>query len=465
MNNDKAFKKYYLRVNLDERGDYDADVVGFDENDEEFSAFIIDYETANELIQDGFLKYKPDEDIARLEKYLKETKIFDSDSELFASEEDLNDSLTKDYSFGGGVAVGGIVGAYLGYKLGRRLPQKEKVFETEKKIGRKIKETAKDLRSKKKPQTMAKGGKVEYEWVKGMVAGYKGHDTKKGANAMLKELKKDLPNARNWEIEEVPYSWGTDYRINYEYERKKMAKGGGVDELKVGSKIGFLREHNGRYEYAEVLSIDGDKVNLVVRHPKRSQWDNYFTETKERISKYIKTPSSDWKDGRKVMKIKYDKGGEIPSEREIVEYYGQDYDNVSHMRGYVDSLVQRYKEEHGFKEVWSRFKDRTRKDFGGDKYAEGGIIYDNLIEDISDNVLIATEDGKVYRTTNVVDNNMYKVIGQIDLENTKTHYLKKGTKVMVFANAFQSDKRKGVNRFKKKMSKGGNISYDLSDVI
>jgi len=67
---------------------------------------------------------------------------------------------TKEYSFGGGVAVGGILGGYLGYKIGRMRPQKQG-FETEKKIGRKIKETAKDLRSKKKPQTMAEGGEVD----------------------------------------------------------------------------------------------------------------------------------------------------------------------------------------------------------------------------------------------------------------------------------------------------------------
>ena len=70
------------------------------------------------------------------------------------------------------------------------------------------------------------------------------------------------------------------------------------------------------------------------------------------------------------------------------------------------------------------------------------------IEDIADNVLISTNEGKVYRTTNAVYNNMYKVIEQIDLENTKTHHLKKGTKVMVFANAFQTDNRKGEERFK-----------------
>jgi hypothetical protein len=91
----------------------------------------------------------------------------------------------------------------------------------------------------------------------------------------------------------------------------KLAKGGEVESLKVGSKVGFLRPQTGRYEYAEVLSIDGNDVNLVVRHPKRSQWDNYFSETKERISKFLNTPSEDWKDGRPVLKIKYAEGGKF----------------------------------------------------------------------------------------------------------------------------------------------------------
>jgi len=96
----------------------------------------------------------------------------ESDESYFDTDNDINNlggdvtilylQPTKEYSFGGGVALGGILGGYLGYKIGRSRPQKQG-FETEKKIGRKIKETAKDLRSKKKPQTMAVGGKVIYE--------------------------------------------------------------------------------------------------------------------------------------------------------------------------------------------------------------------------------------------------------------------------------------------------------------
>ena len=101
------------------------------------------------------------------------------------------------------------------------------------------------------------------------------------------------------------------YDVNQPSEKRKikLADGGEFESLKVGSKVGFLRPQTGRYEYAEVISIDGNNVNLVVRHPKKVYLDNYFTESKERISKFSNTPSKDWKDGRPVVKIKYAQGG------------------------------------------------------------------------------------------------------------------------------------------------------------
>ena len=105
------------------------------------------------------------------------------------------------------------------------------------------------------------------------------------------------------------------YRVNKKMAHggSMFADGGSIEGLKVGSKVGFLRPRIGRYEWAEVLSIDGDNVNLVVRHPKRKQWDNYFTETKQRIEKYINTVDENWHDGRgrTTMKIKYEHGGSM----------------------------------------------------------------------------------------------------------------------------------------------------------
>jgi hypothetical protein len=118
------------------------------------------------------------------------------------------------------------------------------------------------------------------------------------------------------------YETGKPYLAKGGETEDFFANGGSIKDIKIGSKIGFLRPNTGRYEYAEVLSMDDEKIDLVVRHPKRSQFDNYFTETKERIRQFIKQPSEDWKDGRMLVKIKYAKGGEV----EGVDLF-EDYDD------------------------------------------------------------------------------------------------------------------------------------------
>jgi hypothetical protein len=48
----------------------------------------------------------------------------------------------RKYGFGGGLAVGSLVGGYLGYKIGRAVgTRKGGTFDTEKKIGRGLKKT------------------------------------------------------------------------------------------------------------------------------------------------------------------------------------------------------------------------------------------------------------------------------------------------------------------------------------
>ena len=79
--------------------------------------------------------------------------------------------MAKEYSWGGGIAIGGILGGYLGYKVGRMRPQKSG-FETEKKvakaIGKGTKKVAKDMsdarakrKQKKMATSMAEGGGVD----------------------------------------------------------------------------------------------------------------------------------------------------------------------------------------------------------------------------------------------------------------------------------------------------------------
>lgn len=169
---------------------------------------------------------------------------------------------------------------------------------------------------------------------------------------------------------------------------EKYAEGGSIEGLKVGSKVGFLRPRIGRYEWAEVLSIDGDNVNLVVRHPKRKQWDNYFTETKQRIEKYINTVDENWHDGRgrTTMKIKYEHGGtmyadggnmfetpiakykevsgkvvgSVPVSEEVyssqvkdfVDYVYEVYEDYGFTKKQVKEAVDKYIKELGYQFTW-----------------------------------------------------------------------------------------------------------------
>ena len=171
----------------------------------------------------------------------------------------------------------------------------------------------------------------------------------------------------------------------------KLANGGQFESLKVGSKVGFLRPQTGRYEYAEVLSIDGNNVNLVVRHPKRSQWDNYFSETKERISKFLNTPSEDWKDGRPVLKIKYAEGGEVTIPIQVIVDGNWDEPKFFKTIRLAKKYIVENTKNHDF-ELVDSYGDSIYIEKGSSKadfdflfsdlsYAKGGKFNDNLYVD------------------------------------------------------------------------------------
>ena len=173
------------------------------------------------------------------------------------------------------------------------------------------------------------------------------------------------------------------------------AQGGIVNEIKVGSKIGFLRPRSGRYEWAEVLSIDGENINLVVRHPKRSQWDNYFTESKSRIEKFINTESKDWK-GRPELKIKFEQGGSISDDTPKVwvgewslynegKLMGQwidlsDFDSGAEVMYKISELMNDLTEKTG--ELREEYAIFDYENFPRSMYSEqmGEKEFDNVIE-------------------------------------------------------------------------------------
>jgi antirestriction protein len=137
---------------------------------------------------------------------------------------------TNNYGLGGTI-LSGMIGAYIGYKVGRAKPQK-KGFETEKRIGRKIKGAF----SKKK---MARGGGVSYrsrdiDKIKvGDIVQYAHSNSEYEA-----EVIDIVYDSRFKELSSVTIKWLDNGKIEESYLKdlmlskdKKMAKGGSVEKL------------------------------------------------------------------------------------------------------------------------------------------------------------------------------------------------------------------------------------------
>ena len=119
-----------------------------------------------------------------------------------------DDMANDKYSWGGGIAVGSILGGYLGYKIGRARPQ-QFGFETEKSIGRGIKKTF----SKKKKMEM--GGEVVTTYDEAQKSLRSQH-----YNATRKEIKEFLDKKGMKEVRTKPKN-----RNEYSF----YAKGGEIE--------------------------------------------------------------------------------------------------------------------------------------------------------------------------------------------------------------------------------------------
>lgn len=189
-------------------------------------------------------------------------------------------------------------------------------------------------------------------------------------DAQIEEMK----NLWNSLPEDGKPEWLTMEQIE-EYEKQmkeapEYSEGGSIDgEIKVGGKIGFLNPSNGRYRYSDILSIEGDKVNMVERHPTRSSWDNYFTETLERIHKYLKTPSEDFADGRMCMKYrkpssdKFSDGGSVDSDKSWKSLQSKATDFLS--KNYPDYTQEKMDsmDDEEFNDKFFEMVDRIREEF------------------------------------------------------------------------------------------------------
>lgn len=86
--------RFYLTVNLDERGEYSATLYDYDDNE----VWDCDYELVSELIDDGYLKYKPDEDLDRLAEYLGSVGVIPRGSTIDPEKEESMEESRRMYS-------------------------------------------------------------------------------------------------------------------------------------------------------------------------------------------------------------------------------------------------------------------------------------------------------------------------------------------------------------------------------
>ena len=118
-------------------------------------------------------------------------------------------------------------------------------------------------------ENYVKGGgvrKEEYVWASDNISGLK---TREIAERKAKELNEEWEYVRNAKVVEVPYSWGTDYRVYYEYQRRKYAEGGGVKIPKNKSLRHFILNEMSagmianKVPYSDYATIDKIRIQAV----------------------------------------------------------------------------------------------------------------------------------------------------------------------------------------------------------
>ena len=323
----------------------------------------------------------------------------------------------RKYSFGGGVAVGSILGGYLGYKIGRARPQKAG-FETEKKIGRKLKQTAKDVRGKRtseKVKAYAKGG-----YATG------------GKLTTLSDEDIVLVDTNKWKIIDTFTSiikaknFGNDW-LEEQYDKgnkdaqygvmkyqgwlkqakiyfpNNYAKGGGIDYTNPIVQYDIRKAKENSREKNIPYVVVYDPINDSTENMSESYW-NRTKKTQPKGTKIVFTTNKKYRDGGKIQK------GDIVNYRGV-EYKVKDLgtSGASSIKELRDIPIAYLTETNSPKNknvkrdvVYSKDISVTLDNLKAQTYADGGSVKSSKEYRIGDRILFnsyrnGTSRGEIIR--------------------------------------------------------------------
>jgi hypothetical protein len=329
---------------------------------------------------------------------------------------------SNNYSLGGTI-LSGMIGAYIGYKVGRAKPQK-KGFETEKRIGRKIKGSF----SKKK---MAKGGRIEtimdlsYGQLLDLVMNYNDHIANE-------KLAKKIAEIKGFEYDAVDYAdfhlvvadyldqhtsndeeardvliqayqkTGVEIPDYFEFS-EEYAQGGGVGEdVSKSLYVSELYDDDGNflgYTIQDKYNVSG-KYTLTSSKERAEENRQYLIDNPSRLAYYRKN--------------EYARGGSV--------------EKLADLMSYTDYLVQ----------GWD---DPRKKSLEKSFFGKNIDVKVNLISEGNFKLAMAEEISKIKMLSEKVD--FDEVRGEIDYgkgeDNTNLQFYKNGQLVMTLKGDYNSE--------------------------
>jgi hypothetical protein len=295
------------------------------------------------------------------------------------------------YSFGGGVAVGGLLGAYLGYKIGRARPQK-KGFSTEKKVGQKIKSAF----SKKKYDG---GGDVQgVMWDKDSESirtqlgefvvliypqsqkGY--YDVYVSANKKKVGSKNDI--------------YGLDKAKDVAYDiignaNKQFAQGGDVPmNVGIGSTIVFMSSNGDKREGEIISKLDENswevshsfgvamvKNNEIIEVTQKSGRKKLFGifDNGGGVDSMYEEDAMSWNDKQILKYRKQTDDDRKETHRHYYNLYNDEFTNLWYNEGGREKALKKYNTDDDYTAWKSAFEDFIVEKEGG-RYDNGGDVRD-----------------------------------------------------------------------------------------